>query len=82
MYEYLYNKPYRNCVRKELWEVIFGKDLSTNAHVLCTKSMEEKGGRPENGSFLCIVAKLFRKLLRNSSITYMCTEHLYLSKKK
>ena len=34
-------KPYRKCTRKELWEVIFGKDL-------CTKSMEEKGGRPEN----------------------------------
>ena len=61
-------KPYRHCVRNELWELGLGK-----------KSMEEKGDRQEVGSVLRFIAKLWRKLLRNQ-LTY--TQNIFIIKKR
>ena len=49
MYQAQFNNPYRNCVRNELCE--FLKKVGNKHTDLCTKSMEEKADRPENGSF-------------------------------
>ena len=52
------NKPSALVRARNFWKRFVNKRTC-----LCTESMEEKGGRPENVSFLRIIAKLLRKLL-------------------